>query len=301
MAIRDSFSAVDSTSAATIQPSSGQISRAKDIARYNVVSVGRNASVYEAIHLMVVNDITGLPVVDGSRLVGIISEKDVLKLLYDVEFLAGCVGDYMTTDVLTFEENDDLVGVCRCLIDNNFRRVPILRDGNLVAIITRADLIRANKYKFKPVAPHDTSISHPNFLLAKHVMTPGLLIVRRNSPVYTAMELIANGNITGLPVIDDSMKLVGIVSEKDLLKTLCDPNARPGLVQDYMTRDIVAFDSDDSLFEVCHCLINNNFRRVPILDKGRLTGIISRRDIIIYIIENRAHFFSQKAKNTARV
>ena len=297
MAIKEHFSAADSTSAATIQPSSDKKTKAKDIAQYNVVSVGKNASVYEAIHLMVVNDITGLPVVDGSRLVGIISEKDVLKLLYDVEFLAGAVGDYMTIDVLTFDEQDDLADVCRCLIDNNFRRVPILRDESLVAIITRADLIRANKYRFRPVVPHDTSKSHPNFLLAKHVMTCGLLTVRRNTPVYTAMEIIANGNITGLPVVDDSMKLVGIVSEKDLLKLLCDPDARPGLVQDYMTRDIISFDFDDSLFEVCHTLINNNFRRVPILDKGRLTGIISRRDIIIYIMENRAHFFSQKPKN----
>lgn len=296
MATKEHFSAALSTSAATTQPSSDKKTKAKDIAQYNVVSINRNASVYEAIHLMVVNDITGLPVVDGPRLAGIISEKDVLKLLYDVEFLAGPVGDYMTIDVLTFDEQDDLADICSCLIDNNFRRVPILRNDNLVAILTRADLIRANKYKFRPVAPHDTSTSHPNFLQAKHVMTPGLLTVRRNTPVYTAMELIANGNITGLPVIDDSMKLVGVVSEKDLLKTLCDPKAGPGLVQDYMTRDIVSFDFDDSLFEVCHCLINNNFRRVPILDKGRIAGIISRRDIIIYIMENRAHFFSQKAK-----
>lgn len=283
--------------AAVPKSSSDQQDKAKDIAQYNVVSINKNASVYEAIHLMVVNDITGLPVVDGSRLVGIISEKDVLKLLYDVEFLAGRVGDYMTIDVLTFDEEDNLADVCQCLIDNNFRRVPVLHGENLVAIITRADLIRANKYKFRPAVPHDTSTSHPNFLLAKHVMTCGLLTVRRNTPVYTAMELIANGNITGLPVVDDSMKLVGIVSEKDLLKLLCDPNARPGLAQDYMTRDIVSFDFDDSLFEVCHTLINNNFRRVPILDKGRLTGIISRRDIIIYIMENRVHFFSQKPKN----
>ncbi len=282
---------------ATIQLPQNEESRAKDIAQYKIVTIDKNASVYEAIRLMVVNDITGLPVVDGSRLVGIISEKDVLKLLYDVEFFAGSVGDYMTIDVLTFDEQDDLTDVCRCLIDNNFRRVPILRDENLIAIITRADLIRANKYKFRPIVPHDTSTSHPNFLSAKHVMTCGLLTVRRNTPVYTAMELIANGNITGLPVVDDSMKLVGIVSEKDLLKLLCDPSAKPGLVQDYMTRDIVSFDFDDSLFEVCHCLINNNFRRVPILDKGRLSGIISRRDIIIYIMENRSHFFSQKPKS----
>jgi CBS domain-containing protein len=300
MATTDLFSSDNSNVAATLQrqPNAQTTPKttAKNIAQYKIITVDKNASVYEAIYRMVANDITGLPVVDGSILVGIISEKDVLKLLYDIEFLAGSVGDFMTTNVLTFNEEDDIADICRCLIDNSFRRVPILSDGKLVAIITRADLIRVNKYKFRPTIPHDTSKTHPNFLLAKHVMTCGLLTVRRNTPVYMAMEIIANGNITGLPVVDDAAKLVGIVSEKDLLKLLYNPKAQPGLMQDHMTRNVVSFDWDDSLFEVSHCLINNNFRRVPILEHGKLAGIISRRDIIIYILENRSHFFSKKPK-----
>lgn len=297
MATMDPFSADNSTPAATIQSATGEKTKAKDIAQYEVVAIDKSASVYQAIDLMVKHDITGLPVVDDTGLRGIISEKDVLKLLYDVEFDGGCVGDYMTTNVLTFDEDDDVVDVCQCLMSNNFRRVPVLRRGKLVAIITRADLIRANKNRFRPVVPHDITMAHPNFLLARHVMTCGLLTVSRRTPIYRAMELIAAGDITGLPVVDDSMKLVGIVSEKDLINLLCDPNAKAGLVQDCMTRDVVSFDWDDSLFEVCHCLINNNFRRIPILEKGKLTGIISRRDIIIYITQNREHFFSQKPKD----
>jgi CBS domain-containing protein len=296
MATTGSFGSDNPATTATAQPQPGEKISAKDVAQYNIITVDRNAPVYEAIYMLVANNITGLPVVDGDNLVGIISEKDVLKLLYDVEFLAGSVGEYMTTGVLTFEEQDNVANICQCLINNSFRRVPILSDGKLVGIITRADLIRVNKYKFRPVVPHDTTIIHPNFLLAKHVMTPGLLTVRRNTPVYMAMEIIATGDITGLPVVDDSNKLLGVVSEKDLLKLLYEPAAKPGLVQDYMTRDVVGFDWDDSLFEICHCLINNNFRRVPILEKGRLTGIISRRDIITYIMENHTHFFNQKPK-----
>jgi len=275
----------------------GEISKAKDIAQYNVISINKNAPVYDAINLMVKHNITGMPVVDDTGLRGIISEKDVLKLLYDTEFIGGCVGDYMTTDVLTFDEEDDIVDVCQCLMNNNFRRVPVLSHGKLVAIITRADLIKANKYRFRPVKPHDMTMAHPNFLQARHVMTCGLLTVSRHTPIYRAMELIAGGDITGLPVVDDSLKLVGVVSEKDIINLLCDAEAKAGLVQDCMTREIVSFDWDDSLFEVCHCLINNNFRRVPILEKGKLTGIISRRDIIMYIMQNREHFFSLKPKN----
>ena len=281
---------------ATMQSAQGEITKAKDIARYEVVSINKNASVYDAIDLMVKHNITGLPVVDDTGLRGIISEKDVLKLLYDTEFIGGCVGDYMTTEVLTFDEEDDIVDICQCLMNNNFRRVPVLSRGKLVAIITRADLIRANKNRFRPAVPHDTTMAHPNFLLARHVMTCGLLTVSRHTPIYRAMELIAAGDITGLPVVDDEMKLVGVVSEKDLINLLCDPDAKAGLVQDCMTREVVSFDWDDSLFEICHCLINNNFRRIPILEKGKLTGIISRRDIIIYMMQNREHFFSQKSK-----
>jgi CBS domain-containing protein len=271
-----------------------EYTKAKDIAQYELVAIDKDASAYQAINLMVKHDITGLPVIDGPKLLGIISEKDILKLLYDTEFLAGSVSDYMTMDLFTFDEENDLADICRCLIENNFRRVPVLRGEQLVAILTRADLIRANKYRFKPAFPHDPTLSHPNFLLAKDVMTFGLRTVSRDAPVYTAMEAIATGNITDMPVVDDSKKLLGIVSEKDLLKLLYEPKARPGLVQDYMTRDVVSFDRDDSLFDICRCLIDNNFRRVPILEKGILKGIISRRDIIMYIMENRENFFRLK-------
>ena len=53
-----------------------------------------------------------------------------------------------------------------------------------------------------------------------------------------------------------------------------------GAVEGYMTRDVVSFGKNDSLFDICECLISNNFRRVTILDGATLVGIISRADII---------------------
>ena len=52
-----------------------------------------------------------------------------------------------------------------------------------------------------------------------------------------------------------------------------------------MTEDVVSFDVKDDLIEICECLIQNDFRRVPIVADGRLVGIISRKDIIKYILE----------------
>ncbi len=296
MATTGPFSADNSATTTTIQPPSGEKTKAKDVAQYGVATIDKNSSVYQAIALMIKKNVSGLPVVDDSGLVGIISEKDALRLLYATEFVEGCVGDYMTTDVFTFDEQDDLADICQCLIDNSFRRVPVLHDGRLAAIITRADLIKANKEKFRPAVTRDVSLADTNLVLAKHVMHCGLLTVRKNTTIYEAMEIIATRNITGLPVADDSMNLIGILSEKDLLKLLYHPDIKPGLVQDHMTSDVVTFDHNDSFLKICHCLVDNNFRRVPILDRGKLVGIISRTDIMAYIMKNRTKFFSQKTK-----
>jgi len=288
------FNADNSTATATLQPQPQEAThiKAKDVAQYDVATIDKNASVYQAISLMVKKNITGLPVVDGSTLLGIITEKDALKLLYDTEFIAGCVGDYMTTNLVTFDEEDDIADICQCLTTNHFRRVPIMREGKLAAILSRADLIRANKDKFKPRSQRN----RPSSMVAKDVMKYGLLTVKKPTYIYEAMGILARKNITGLPVVDDRLNLIGIISEKDILKLLYNPSAKSGIVQDYMTKDVTSFEWDTSLFELCQCLINNNFRRVPILDQGKLIGLISRTDIMAYIMKNHERFFEQKPK-----
>jgi CBS domain-containing protein len=284
-----------SASAATLQyDTQTRPTKAKDIAQFGVATIDKDASVYQAVATMVKRGVSGLPVVDSTGLLGVISEKDVLKLLFDTEFVAGTVGDYMTTGVLTFDEEADLADICKCLIENNFRRVPILHQGKLSGIISRADIIRINKDKFRPYATNSDCSANPT---AKDVMKTGLLTVKKAAPVYEAMDIMATKNITGLPVVDDYMNLLGIISEKDVLKLLYDPDALPTVVGDVMTQEITGFSQDASLFDICGCLIDNNFRRVPILNGGKLIGIISRTDIMAYIMKNHAKFFSQKPKS----
>jgi CBS domain-containing protein len=203
------FEGIDgSSSTATLQYDAGtRPTKAKDIAQFGVATIDKSASVYQAVAVMVKRNVSGLPVVDGTGLLGVISEKDVLKLLFDTEFVAGCVGDYMTTDIMTFDEEADLADICKCLINNNFRRVPILHQGKLAGIVSRADIIRINKDKFRPFVVERGSSYIPT---ANDVMKTGLLTVKKASPVYMAMDIMATKNVTGLPVVDDYMNLSGI-------------------------------------------------------------------------------------------
>jgi CBS domain-containing protein len=123
--------------------------------------------------------------------------------------------------------------------------------------------------------------------IAGTVMTTDVISVKRQTAIYDAIKILSENNITGMPVVNDDMSIAGIVSEKDVLKLLYDVETRTGRVEDFMTKGVVSFNIDDSLIDITECLTKNSFRRVPITAEGKLVGIISRRDIIEYILKLR--------------
>lgn len=265
--------------------------KARDLMQLGVRTIERDCSIYDAIAILAECRISGLPVTDGSVLVGIITEMDILQLLFREERLPGPVEKYMTRDVVTFEEDDDVAEIWTCLVRQPYRRVPIVREGRPTGIISRTDLLRARMNDFGP----GLSGGRTRGPLVQHVMTIGLQTTTLDSPLLEAAETLVNHGITGLPVVDDSMRLLGILSEKDVLRLLDSSPSRAWRVCDVMTPDVVSFNVDDDLFDVCKCLANNTFRRVPVLDRGRLVGIISRVDLILYILKHRTVLFRGRA------
>ncbi len=265
--------------------------KARDLMQLGVRTVEKDSSIYDAIAILAEHHISGLPVTDGSTLVGIITERDILQLIFREEHVPGAVEKYMTRDVVTFDEEDDIGKIWTCLVRQSYRRVPIVREGRLTGIISRTDLIRARMSDFDPRASNRPSSLRPRGPLVQDAMTIGLLTTTLGSPILEAAETLVAHKITGLPVVDDSMRLLGILSEKDVLRLLDSAPSRAWLVRDVMTPDVVSFNVDDDLFDVCECLANNDFRRVPVLDRGRLVGIISRADLILYILKHRSILF----------
>ena len=121
----------------------------------------------------------------------------------------------------------------------------------------------------------------------KDIMKTKVITVKRDTPIYEAVAAMVENNITGLPVVNDDSTLVGILSEKDVLTLLYNIEDINASVEDFMTADPISFDAQDSIIDVTDCLTKNHFRRVPVLKKGKLAGIISRKDIIEYILRIR--------------
>lgn len=117
------------------------------------------------------------------------------------------------------------------------------------------------------------------------IMTTNLITVTRDTPVGQAMKILTEKEITGMPVVDDDMKLVGIISEKDVLELLHDIENNEVAVEEYMTTDVVSFEQNTNLIDICDFLTKKDFRRVPVTLKGKLVGILTRKDIIRYIVD----------------
>ncbi|HUW20332.1 MAG TPA: CBS domain-containing protein [Sedimentisphaerales bacterium] len=123
---------------------------------------------------------------------------------------------------------------------------------------------------------------------AKNIMTTEIITVKADTPIYQAVELMVRNDITGIPVVDDDMTLVGILTEKDVLRLFyAHEHEKSETVGYFMSERPVGFDEDADLRDICDCLTQNNFRRVPVTARGRVVGIVSRADIIEYILQVR--------------
>lgn len=120
---------------------------------------------------------------------------------------------------------------------------------------------------------------------AADITTVDVITVSRQTPVYGAVEMLLETGVTGLPVVDEDMTLVGMITEKDVLKLLFGSIDESATVDEFMSQDVVSFETNANLIEICECLTRRNFRRVPIVSQGKLKGVISRKDLIRYIME----------------
>ena len=123
-------------------------------------------------------------------------------------------------------------------------------------------------------------------LKAKDFMTKDVITTKKKTPVDKVAELLLENHISGIPVVEDDMTLVGIITEKDILRLFyVGEDHKSKTVDDFMTRHPVHYRQDESMKRVCDLMMTSPFRRVPVTSKGKVIGIISRPDVIRYILQ----------------
>lgn len=108
-----------------------------------------------------------------------------------------------------------------------------------------------------------------------------IITIRPEDPVRRAIALLAEHRIGALIVLDEADRLVGIVSERDVIRAATEDEhlfGRP--VRDIMTRQVIVGMPQDDVISVAHTMLERRFRHLPIMEDDQLVGIISIGDVL---------------------
>jgi len=139
---------------------------------------------------------------------------------------------------------------------------------------------------------------------AREVMSSPVVTVGPDTPVRELVELILRSRISGVPVVDADQRVLGIVTESDLLEKEDRPSPEPPLIswhgrslrlermlgryrkatgttaRDIMTENVITATEETEAHELAHLMLRHNINRILILHDGRLTGIVTRADVL---------------------
>ncbi len=121
--------------------------------------------------------------------------------------------------------------------------------------------------------------SEISLLTALDIMTADVVSVGTNTTIEEAADLFELYGVSGLPVVDDEDRLLGMITEYDLLQSLRTLEMR-GTVADFMTTDTIAVEENATLVEIINTLLSSHIRYVPVARNGKLVGMVSRRDFL---------------------
>ncbi|OED44879.1 hypothetical protein ACH42_06485 [Endozoicomonas sp. (ex Bugula neritina AB1)] len=138
--------------------------KVKDCMTAQVITISPDITVVEAIDVLLRQDITAIPVVDGdSRILGILSESDCLQGTLIESYYSqggGLVKDYMTKEVKTASPDDDIISVYQFFMTQNAFRVPVLKDDKVVGMLSPKDLMSAVLEFFERPAANQLHTDH---------------------------------------------------------------------------------------------------------------------------------------------
>jgi CBS domain-containing protein len=121
----------------------------KDAMTSDVKTATPSQSLAEAAALMKQEDVGSIPVVDGDRLVGVVTDRDIVVrgIADGSDPKAVQVGDIASRDIVTVRPDDDLDEALRLMAQHQVRRLPVVEDGQLVGVVATADLAHEVKDK----------------------------------------------------------------------------------------------------------------------------------------------------------
>jgi CBS domain-containing protein len=271
----------------------------RELMTTRVVYLRTNDTVATAVELMTRYGFSALPVLTaGGRIVGIVSLLDVLRFR-EVHVEEGLVADdatpiteLMNPEVITMAPTANPASVARRLVEaGQLRVLPVEVGGRLVGIVTRSDLLRGERedkeddeeadalaYLLRP--PRRPGLPAPAGARVTEVMTTSVVAVAPTDPIALATGLLLRDRHTSLPVVEPDGRLVGVISEADILADPFRGRQVHTTVGRLMTQGALSIDHTATVGEARAVVADHGLRNLPVVQGDRLVGVLSRSDLV---------------------
>ena len=280
--------------------------RVFEIAERNPVTVGPDDTVQRAADLMHDLNIRHLPVVEEGVVLGMLSDRDVKAATGDPgpeERRAGLaigavaaahrpVREIMAVPVLGIEPDADVGEAAAAMVGAAVGALAVVRDRRLEGIITETDVLRA--YVEAAEEPEIVGGMVTTLLAAGNVidhMPTELSTIAPDAPVAEALDIMAARGIRHLPVVDEDERFVGILSDRDIRRAIGKVSVgeplrgRAGTVAAFMTLAVHVIGTNATLEDAARLMVRHKIGALPVLEHGRLAGIITATDILAAFVQ----------------
>lgn len=259
---------------------------AKEIMVSKLVTLAPETHVSQGISCLLRHNISGAPVVDDDHnYLGVFSEKCCLKVLSFAEQLVGSRGvaqvqsmlarEFMATRLITLTPEMDVFDAIGYLLKNHISGASVLGpDGVFLGIFSEKTSMK--------VLVDSAYDQLPTSKVGAFMNTETERVIADDTKLSAVIKLFLETPYRRLPVLSDG-KLVGQVSRRDALRVqnhLAQSLNQKEEVASFMDREARTITAEMDLFSIAHLFLNTPYRRLPVLEKGKLVGQVSRRDVL---------------------
>jgi len=262
--------------------------RAYELMTTEVITVPEKATLSDAIRELAENNISSLIVTNSHTPVGIITERDIAKIVATrSEFNDLPVSDFMSKNPVAVYKNADVVTALEIMERNHIRRVVVTdKNGELRGILTYSDILRKMDEEFFKI--HATIES---------IMTEELLKVNPDDTLITTIGRMTVEKKSCILVVSDE-RPVGIFTERDIVKLLLKNTPMDMPVKDICTLNIIYVTHTTLLYDALKIMAERRIRHLVVVDdKLKLKGIVTQTNIINLLQENIARVIKDQLQS----
>lgn len=189
------------------------------------------------------------------------------------------IKNLMSEDLITVDKDQNLSDALKLLRKHNVSRLPVTNNKELVGIISERDI--ANKLGSSKYESMPASRLHISSVMVKDVFT-----VPQSMQLEDVAKLMLENGIGSVPVMDDE-KMVGIVSKADFVTLATGIAFDKITVKEIMSKELVSVSPTERLIHGRRLMIESHVGRLPVIDDGKLVGMITSKDLMRAFIDFR--------------